>query len=89
LNNLPSTGTANLSVEDIRQQLTLFTSDNGIAGLGLQIFNDVRFNGLRPLARKLFIQLQPVQLQVNECSVELDWLWGQPARDCPKAIWQN
>jgi hypothetical protein len=55
--HIPSTGAAanlNLTVKDISQQFTLFVSDNGIAGQGLQIFNDVRFNGLRPLARKLF-----------------------------------
>jgi hypothetical protein len=55
LPTLPSTrGTKNLTLKDISQQLTLFTSDNGIAGGGLQIFNDMRFSGLRPLARKLF-----------------------------------
>ena len=55
--HIPSTGAAanlNLTVKDVSQQFTLFVSDNGIAGQGLQIFNDVRFNGLRPLARKLF-----------------------------------
>ena len=57
--HIPSTGAAanlNLTVKDISQQFTLFVSDNGIAGQGLQIFNEVRFNGLRPLslARKLF-----------------------------------
>ena len=57
--HIPSTGAAanlNLTVKDVSQQFTLFVSDNGIAGQGLQIFNEVRFNGLRPLslARKLF-----------------------------------
>jgi hypothetical protein len=52
-----STGAAantSLIVKDIGQQFTLFASDKSIAGQGLQVFNDDRFNGLRPLARKLF-----------------------------------
>jgi hAT family C-terminal dimerisation region len=56
-NNIQSTNAAtnvNLTVKDISQQFTLFVSDNGIAGQGLQVFNDKRFNGLRPLVRKLF-----------------------------------
>ena len=55
--NVTSKGAAanvSLTVKDISQQFTLFASDKGIAGQGLQIFNDLRFNGLRPLARKLF-----------------------------------
>jgi hypothetical protein len=35
-------------------QYDLFTADAAVASCGLGVFNDARFSGLRPLARKLF-----------------------------------
>jgi hypothetical protein len=39
---------------DAAVQYDLFTTDAAIASCELRVFNDVRFSGLRPLARKLF-----------------------------------
>lgn len=50
---------ANLQLEqltsaDIKEQYTVFASDNDASGRGLHVFNEQRFSALRPLARKIF-----------------------------------
>lgn len=43
-----------LKCSDIKQQYTVFVSDEYVSGRGLEIFNDARFSALRPLARRIF-----------------------------------
>ena len=43
-----------LTLDDIKQQLALFTADDGVVGQELSILNEDRFSALKPLARRVF-----------------------------------
>jgi len=43
-----------LTMTDLSQQFDLFKSDGDLQSIGLKVFNETRFSGLMPLARKLF-----------------------------------
>jgi len=43
-----------LTLDDIKQQLALFTADDGVVGQELLVLNEGRFSALKSLARRVF-----------------------------------